>query len=625
MSQAANVLELRQDELKPTSLGPKPSTPVPAGTPASFAPYLFARPVHAENFDILDHLAGSIDHILPALIAKFTGGLSPMALGAAFADWGIHLALSPGKQTQLAGKAVRKFWRYVALCMAMLPGGRDGHCIEPLHQDQRFAAKEWEMWPFPLIWQGFLLQQQWWHNATTGVAGVTKQHEAAVEFMARQFLDMLSPSNFLFTNPVVQKRTLETGGMNLVRGAMNFTDDVTRSLAGAPPAGAEAFEVGRNVAVTPGKVVFRNRLIEVIQYAPLTAEVQAEPVLFVPAWIMKYYILDLSPANSLVRYLVEQGFTVFMISWRNPSEEDRDLGMEDYRRLGIIAAIEAIEAIVPGRKIHAAGYCLGGTALAIAAATMARDKDDHLESLTLFAAQTEFSEAGELMLFINESQIAFLEELMRSQGYLDAKQMAHAFQFLRPNDLIWSRSVHTYLMGEREGMFDLMAWNADATRLPYRMHSEYLRQLFLDNDLAEGRYRTDGLPVALTDIRVPIFAVGTEHDHVAPWHSVFKIQLLTEVDVTFALTSGGHNAGIVSPPGHPGRHYWIHAKKATDIYLDPEHWLPTAIDKPGSWWPEWVGWLKERSSGLEAARSLGNEAAGYPPLEAAPGTYVHER
>jgi polyhydroxyalkanoate synthase len=593
--------------------------------PAFFAPYLFARPMNAESFDGLDHLASSIDHILPAFVAKFSGGLSPMAMGAAFADWGIHLALSPGKQTQLVGKAVRKFWRYFELCMATLPDGRGRHCIEPLPQDQRFAAKEWETWPFPLIWQGFLLQQQWWHNATTGVTGVTKQHERAVEFMTRQILDMLSPSNFLFTNPVVQKQTLETGGMNLAKGAMNFVDDVARNLAKAPPAGAEAYEVGRNVAVTPGKVVFRNRLIELIQYAPLTAEVQAEPILFVPAWIMKYYILDLSPANSLVRYLVEQGFTVFMISWRNPGEEDRDLGMEDYRRLGIMAAIEAIEAILPGRKILAAGYCLGGTSLAIAAATMGRDKDDHLKSLTLFAAQTEFSEAGELMLFINESQIAFLDELMRSQGYLDAKQMAGAFQFLRPNDLIWSKMIHDYLMGEPERMFDLMAWNADTTRLPYRMHSEYLRQFFLDNDLAEGRYTTDGLPVALSDIRIPIFAVGTEHDHVAPWHSVFKIQLLTDVDVTFALTSGGHNAGIVSPPGHPGRHYWVHTKKAGDNYLDPERWLPTAIDKPGSWWPEWVGWLKQRSSGLEAARPLGNEAAGYPALEAAPGTYVHER
>ncbi len=339
-----------------------------------------------------------------------------------------------------------------------------------------------------------------------------------------------------------------------------------------------------------------------------------------PAWIMKYYILDLSPGNSLIHYLVAQGFTVFMISWRNPDESDRDLSMEDYRQLGVMSAIEQVKAILPGRKIHAVGYCLGGTLLSIAAATMARDGDDILKSISLFAAQLDFTEAGELTLFINESQVSFLEDLMRSEGFLPGGQMAGAFHLLRSKDLIWSKAVHEYLMGEREPLTDMMAWNADATRLPYRMHSEYLRRLFLDNDLAEGRFETEGRPIALNDIRAPIFAVGTETDHVAPWRSAFKIHLLTDADVTFLLTSGGHNAGVVSEPGHKGRHYRVRRKGDHDHYLAPDCWLRQSDYHDGSWWPEWAAWLA----------ALSTEDQSPPPfsdgkcLADAPGTYVFQ-
>ena len=458
----------------------------------------------------------SFDHPLHAATARLTAGISPLALLQAYTDWAQHLLFSPDKQRELVEKAARKWSRYVEYCSRACVDPNCEACIEPLPQDKRFAGDAWQKQPFAAIYQGFLLTQQWWHNATTGVEGVSKHHEDIVSFVARQLLDVVSPANFPLTNPEVLEATIKQGGMNFFHGAANFWEDWRRVMNGDKPVGAEDFQVGHDVAITPGKVVFRNRLIELIQYAPTTEQVYAEPVLIVPAWIMKYYILDLSPENSLVKYLVEKGHTVFMVSWKNPTSEDRDLGMEDYRRLGVMAALDAVATIVPERQINAVGYCLGGTLLAIAAAVMLRNGDERLKSLTLLAAQTDYTEAGELMLFIDEAQVSFLEDVMAEQGYLDTPQMAGAFQLLRSNDLIWSTMVQTYLLGERRPMIDLMAWNADATRLPFRMHSEYLRHLFLDNDLAESRYQVDGRAVSLRDIRIPIFAVSTIRDHVDP-------------------------------------------------------------------------------------------------------------
>ncbi len=567
--------------------------------------------------------ADVIDRSLHAAAARFTMGLSPAALGEAFFDWAIHLTFSPGKRLRLIDKATRKSLRLANQARRYaLEGGGVEPCIEPLPQDRRFAGEAWQKWPYNLIYQGFLLNQQWWHNATTDVLGVTKQHENMVEFTSRQLLDMFSPSNFLFTNPDLLKHTIDNGGKNLVGGFQNLVEDWERTISGKKPIGAEAFRVGREVAVTPGKVVYRNRLIELIQYEPATDAVRPEPVLIVPAWIMKYYILDLSPHNSLVKYLTEQGFTVFMISWKNPGPDDRDLSLDDYRTLGVMAALDAVGSVVPEQKIHAAGYCLGGTLLSIAAATMARDGDDRLKSITLLAAQTDFTEAGELMLFINESQLAFLDDMMWEQGFLDTTQMAGTFQMLHSNDLIWSRIVGEYMTGERAPMIDLMAWNADATRMPYRMHSEYLRRLFLNNDLAEGRYIVAGKPIALTDLRAPIFAVGTVRDHVAPWRSTYKIDLMTDTDVTFLLTVGGHNAGIVSEPGHPHRSFQVLTKKSDGHYIDPDSYLAEAQHKDGSWWPEWVGWLAEHSGPEVAPPSMGAASSGYPSLCDAPGSYV---
>jgi polyhydroxyalkanoate synthase len=568
-------------------------------------------------------LADLLDRSLHAAVARFTGGLSPAALSEAYLDWATHLANAPGKRLQLTEKAMRKATRFARYAYQYAIEGRTSQkCIEPLPQDHRFVSDAWQKWPYILIYQAFLLQQQWWHNATAGVRGVSQRHEAMVEFGARQILDIFAPSNFSLTNPEIFRRTLSTGGLNLVGGFQNLLEDWDRAVSGRGPVGSENFVVGRDVAITPGKVVYRNRLIELIQYAPATTNVRPEPILIVPAWIMKYYILDLSPRNSLVKYLTAQGFTVFMISWKNPGPEDRNLGLEDYRTDGVMCALDVMQAIVPDRKIHAVGYCLGGTLLSIAAAAMARDGDHRLATLTLFAAQTDFTEAGELMLFIDPSQIAFVEDMMWEQGYLDSRQMAGAFEMLRSNDLVWSRIVHDYLLGERQPMTDLMAWNADVIRMPYRMHSEYLRQLFLNNKLAEGHLLAAGKPVTLADIRVPIFAVGTEWDHGAPWRSTYKINLQVEADVTYLLTNGGHNAGIVSEPDHPGRRFRVATKKVDQSHLDPDGFLEQAVRKDGSWWPEWSQWLSENSGPLTASPPMGAPQAGFTPLADAPGTYV---
>lgn len=564
----------------------------------------------------------SIDRLVHAWQGRFTMGLSPAALTLAYFDWLLHLGNSPGKQTELLENAWRKgmgFWLY-ALHATVEPD--TPAFIKPLPQDKRFASPEWQRWPFNLMYQSFLMAEQWWHYATTNVQGVSHHHEDVVSFAARQLLDVFAPSNFPWTNPEVLRTTAEQSGTNLLRGAEHFWEDWEQTITEKKPESTAAFAVGKTVAITPGNVIYRNRLIELIQYTPTTETVYAEPVLIVPAWIMKYYILDLSPKNSLIKYLVDQGHTVFTISWRNPSSEDRDLGMEDYRTRGVMAALDAITAVMPGRKVHTVGYCLGGTLLAIVAAAMARDGDERLQSVTLFAAQTDFTEAGELTLFIDESQVSYLQDMMWEQGYLESTRMSGAFQMLRSNDLVWSRMINEYLLGKEPFMNDLMAWNADATRMPYRMHSEYLNSLFLRNDLAMGRYEVGGGPIALTDIRVPIFTVATVQDHVAPWHSVYKLHLLTDTELTFLLTSGGHNAGIVSEPGHPRRYYQMATQKDGDKYIPPNLWKVTMPVQEGSWWIAWEDWLAERSTGPVTPPPLGAPEQGYVPLYAAPGIYV---
>jgi polyhydroxyalkanoate synthase len=534
------------------------------------------------------------------------------------------LAVSPGRQSDLALSALAKQAALLPKApVSSAKRGDDGAAKERA-RDSRFRAEEWSQWPFSLYADAFLAAECWWDEATSEVNGAARHHLDIVKFFGRQALDTVAPSNSLATNPVALKQTVSEGGANLLRGAINYAFDLSRQLKGERSEKEKAFRPGETVAITKGVVIKRTRLAEIIQYNPTTPSVRAEPVVIVPAWIMKYYILDLRPEDSLIKSLVDAGFTVFCISWRNPTPEDRDVGFDDYRREGVMAAIDAALAVTGASRAHLVGYCIGGTLAMITAACMARDHDERLRTLTLFAAQGDFTEAGEVRLFIDDSQLALLEDMMWEQGTLKSNQMAGTFSLLRANDLIWSRAIHKYLMGETEGVDDLMAWNSDATRMPYRMHSEYLRELFLDNDLAEGRFKLDGRLVALQDIRAPIFVVGTERDHVAPWRSVFKIHYLTDTDITGALVSGGHNRGIVSPPGQGKSrlHYRIRTTAASDPRPDLDSWSAGASYRDGSWWPAWFDWLADQSTGLVAPPPLGAPDKGLAPLCDAPGEYV---
>ena len=553
------------------------------------------------------------DSLVHAAEARLTLGLSPTAMWLAYLDWATHLGNAPFTRMELARAALR----HGALWLQALAGCT---VIQARPRDRRFEYPAWNRFPFHLLQQSFLLLEDWWAGAAEPPAGVNAHSARIVAFAARQWLDLLSPSNFPWLNPEVLEATVKQSGGNLLSGTQTFLADLQRLSSGAH-ADHEP-QVGRELAVTPGNVVFRNELIELIQYIPTTTEVRPEPILVVPAWIMKYYILDLSPQNSLIRHLVSHGYTVFAISWRNPDASMRDVSFDDYRVRGPMAALDAVQAVTGATRIHGCGYCLGGTLLSVAAAAMARDGDLRLTSLSLLAAQTDFSEAGELQLFISEDQLSFLNDLMASQGYLDSHQMAGAFQMLRSNDLVWSRMIHSYLLGRPAPTSDLMTWNADGTRMPARMHGEYLRWMYLENRLAEGKMQVDGRPVSLADIKLPLFVVGTETDHVAPWHSVYKIHLLNDGEITFVLTSGGHNAGIVSEPGHPHRHFRIGGRPAEGNYIGPDEWLARTAPSDGSWWPRWVTWLDRHSKPAITPPAPGNAAAGYPVLCAAPGEYV---
>jgi polyhydroxyalkanoate synthase len=550
-----------------------------------------------------------------------TGGLSPVALALAMADWAWHLSASPGRQLELAALAAR-------LGQDTLNADGPSHDDAGMADDDpRFRHEAWAAWPFSQIRTGFRNTEAFWREAAR-VPGMTAHHADMTQFFAKQWLGIVAPANWLATNPVVLGDVVESKGAHLFQGAQNWLRDVAGLDLSPGAAAPDRYRVGRDVAITPGKVVFRNLLIELIRYDAQTDKVHPEPVLIIPSWIMKYYILDLSPHNSMVRYLVEQGHTVYMLSWRNPDAQDHDLTMDDYLRLGVMDALHCVGGFSGTQHgVHAMGYCLGGTLLAIAASLGRRggmSTYTHMptiKTLTLLAAQTDFSEPGELGLFIDESQVGFLDNITRAKGYLSGDQMAGSFQFMHSRDLVWTRRMREYLMGEREQQNDLMAWNADTTRMPARMHHEYLTSLYLHNALATSTYRVEGRTVSLADIHMPVFMVGTQRDHISPWPSVYKLHHLCGAEITFVLTSGGHNAGIISEPGHAHRSYQMDTRVAHGTWVEPAQWAQQTPAHEGSWWPAWHQWLGARSGRKVAVRPLPAKAA----LCDAPGTYVMQR
>ncbi|MDA8664406.1 alpha/beta fold hydrolase [Litoricolaceae bacterium] len=568
------------------------------------------------------HEHENLDRMLRACVAYMSAGVSPHAFIEAWGDWALHLAQAPGRQLELTERAQENLTRLVG--QSLSPNGDAELAFAPKSYDHRFRHPGWEKPPFRPMEQGFLAIQDWWDFATDHLRGLRPEDAERTRFMARQMLDLLSPSNFPALNPEIIEETHKTNGKNLADGVRNLMHDVVNTITQAREPMPEGFQIGKDLACTPGEVVFRNDLFELILYAAQTDKVQADPILIVPAWIMKYYILDLSPHNSMVKYLVDHGFSVFMISWCNPTSDQADLSLEDYRERGVIAALDVVNAIVPERKVHAVGYCLGGTILAIAAAAMARENDERLASISLMAAQVDFAEAGDLLLFLDESQIAFLEDMMREKGYLDWPQMARAFSAIRSEDLIYSRAVRRYYLGKQDLPTDMGIWVSDTTRMPARMHSEYLRGLFLENRLTAGRFAVKGQVIALKDISAPIFAVGTETDHIAPWKSVYKTQLFTDSDMTFVLTSGGHNSGIINEPALERGHHRIAHRAVGTNYVGPEAWIAKNTPRPGSWWPAWMIWLEDKSSSVAPVSPISASDKGLVPTVAAPGTYVYQ-
>ncbi len=560
----------------------------------------------------------NLDRKFRGAVARALKGLSPTEMALAYLDWIAHLSLSPGKQIRLAQSFLTKSAKLGIFSVQSLV---DRNAVGPEQLPRQFSSDNWQKWPFKVLAQGHSLLKSWASEATTDVEGVTTKHQQMVEFVAQQMVAALSPANTPLTNPDVLAETREQKGRNLARGLKFMLKDVLpeRIAGGKAPSD---FVVGKNVGISPGKVIFQNELMEVIQYSPATRQVASEPVLIVPPWIMKFYILDLSPKNSLVKYLVEQGKTVFLVSWKNPTKEDRDVSFLDYLNLGFFQALDVVSAVCPGRKVNAVGYCIGGTLLCIAAAKMARDDDDRLNSISLFASQVDFSEAGEITQFISESQLSFLEKFMWCQGYLGIENMGKSFAYLRPSDLVYGPKVDRYLMGNEAKPNDLMSWNADGTRMPYRMHSEYLNKLYLNNELARNKFEVDGRPVSPGDIKVPLFNLGTETDHVAPWASVYKINYLTGAQVTCCLTSGGHNAGVISGPQHPRRRHRVATLEPGDKFVDIKTWEKTHEPVQGSWWPTWNAWLDERSPNKRKPPPMGAARKGYKVLRDAPGKYV---
>jgi polyhydroxyalkanoate synthase len=522
-------------------------------------------------------------------------------------------------QTNL-GRAYLDLWANAVKRMA---GEQAAPVVAPDSKDKRFADPEWSQNQFfDFLKQAYLLTAQWGERLVKDAGGVDDHTRAKAAFYVKQITNAISPSNFVFTNPELLRETLSSNADNLVRGMHMLTEDIKAGHGNLKISQSDSskFEVGRNLALTPGKVVFQNDLMQLIQYEATTKDVLKVPLLIVPPWINKFYILDLTPEKSFIKWCVDQGISVFVVSWVNPDAKLASKSFEQYMREGVLAALDAIETATGEKKVNAIGYCVGGTLLSITLAYLAARKEERVLSATLFAAQVDFTYAGDLMVFVDDERIKQLEAHMKEQGYLEASSMANAFNMLRSNDLIWPYVVNNYMLGKKPFPFDILFWNSDATRMPPANHSYYLRNCYLENRLSKGTMEIAGETLDLHKVKVPIYNLATREDHIAPAKSVLFGSHLFGGPVKYVLTGSGHIAGVVNPPAKAKYQYWTGAKPSGD---DLDAWLKKAQEHPGSWWPDWLDWLKSEDAETVPARKIGG--GKLKAIEDAPGSYVKVR
>lgn len=599
------------------------SNPESPDSKAGYDPVLFATnmmKVAAQSQEILRNFLSR--HRREATDTPF----DPFHIGQTFLQMFGHIIANPSKYIEMQAELWKNYvhlWQYSTAKFL----GHEADEVLPPTKDKRFKDAAWsENMVFDVIRQSYLMSASWLHKLTSDIEGMDPKEAKKVEFYTRQFIDALSPSNFLMTNPEVLKTTMESNGENLVRGLKNMLEDIEagKGKLNISMTDRNAFEVGKNLALTPGWVVYENELIQLIQYAPATDKVHEVPILMVPAWINKYYILDLQPENSLVAWLTSQGFTVFVISWVNPDRSLAQKSFEDYMLQGPIAAMEAIHACTGAEKMHAVGYCLGGTLLAATMAWLsAKKKDVHIASATYLTTLVDFTESGELGVFIDENQIKHMEQRMSEKGYLEGSDMALTFRMLRANDLIWSFVVNNYLLGKDPFPFDLLYWNSDSTHMPAVMHSFYLRNMYQQNKLVKkGGLHLAGEDIDISRIQTPSFILSTREDHIAPWHSTYAATKYYQGDITFVLAASGHIAGVINPPVKNKYSYWVQEKlsKSADYPDHPDQWVAKAKEQHGSWWGYWADWLKPKSGKLITPPVP--SAQQQKKLMRAPGTYV---
>lgn len=548
-----------------------------------------------------------------------------LGIAQAFMDMMARLMSNPYK---LAQSQMNLVWDYFSLwqhSMLRFMGMEAAPVAAPAKDDKRFRDDQWqEHFMFDFIKQSYLITARHVHDVVSNVEGLDETTQKKVNFFTRQYIDAMSPTNFAMTNPEVFRETMQNHGQNLVKGLNNLLRDIEEGdgQLRIKMTDTTAFELGKNVATSPGKVVFQNELMQLLQFTPSTKQVLKRPLLIVPPWINKYYILDLREKNSLIKWCVDQGHTVFVISWVNPDETLAQKGFDAYVKDGTLAALDAIVEQTGAKEINAAGYCLGGTLLATTLAYMAATKDKRIASATFFTTMTDFSEPGELGVFIDEDQVASLEKKMFERGYLEGSEMAGTFNMMRSNDLIWSFVVNNYLMGKDPFPFDLLYWNSDSTRMPACMHSFYLRKMYMQNLLKEpGGIEVDGVPIDLSKIKVPCYFISTIEDHIAPWKSTYMGARNFGGAVRFVLGGSGHIAGIVNPPAANKYGYWTGSN--AKLPESAEQWLEGAEQQPGSWWTDWQQWVTAHDEEKVAAR---DPARGkLKAIEDAPGSYVKMR